>query len=90
MKVWTLHVFTVCETLDFPSTKERERERERLAKNTALKLPRGFQGQSMRIPGLEAILSLLILPFNWLHVQQCNQPLYIVHYTVYLLVYIHY
>ena len=82
-----IYIHQACETLDFPSKKKKKKE---LAKSTTLKLPRGFQGQSVRIPGLEAILSLLKLPFSWLHVQQCNQALYIVYYTVYLLLYIHY
>ena len=35
------------------------REIVSLDKNTTLKLPRAFHGQSVRIPGLEAILSML-------------------------------
>lgn len=37
---------------------ERERERE-IIETATLKLPRGFHGQSVRNPGLEAILKTL-------------------------------
>ena len=91
------HLVRKCEHYIHPSSmwnirfsKQKKKKKKELAKSTTLKLPRGFQGQSVRIRGLEAILSLLKLPFSWLHVQQCNQALYIVYYTVYLLLYIHY